>query len=82
VPTLVVFGDYIGKSAMWQAALESCRSYVEAINAAGGDATMMHLPAMGIAGNSHMVMQDRNSLQIAELLDRWIRQHVERRASR
>jgi pimeloyl-ACP methyl ester carboxylesterase len=82
VPTLVVFGDYITKSAMWQAALESCHRYVQAINAAAGDATMMHLPAMGIAGNSHMVMQDRNSLQIAELIDRWIRQHVERRASR
>ena len=79
VPTLVMFGDYIGKSTFWQRSLDSCNRYVQAINAAGGDATLMHLPAMGIVGNSHMVMQDKNSLQVAELIDRWIRQHVERK---
>ena len=26
---------------------------------AGGDAEMMHLPEIGIKGNSHMLMQDR-----------------------
>jgi hypothetical protein len=79
VPTLVMFGDYIDKSKFWQSSLNSCNRYVRAVNAAGGDATMMHLPAMGIGGNSHMVMQDKNSLQVAELIDRWIRQHVDRK---
>ena len=32
----------------------------------------MVLPEMGIHGNSHMLMQDRNSLQIADLLIAWI----------
>jgi pimeloyl-ACP methyl ester carboxylesterase len=79
VPTLVMYGDYIGKSTFWQRSVDSCNRYVQAINAAGGDATLMQLPAMGIVGNSHMVMQDKNSLQVAELIDRWIRQHVERK---
>ena len=32
----------------------------------------MLLPEMGIRGNSHMLMQDRNSLQIADLLLDWM----------
>ena len=38
---------------------------------------MMHLPAMGIKGNSHMLMQDRNSDQLADLVIAWIDRHVE-----
>lgn len=48
------------------------------VKAAGGDAVMMYLPQMGIKGNSHMLMQDRNSLQLADLLIDWIDTHVER----
>ena len=33
---------------------------------------MMHLPALGIKGNSHMLMQDKNSDQLADLVIRWI----------
>ena len=51
----------------------------EQLKKAGGDATMMHLPAMGIKGNSHMLMQDKNSDQIAELVIGWIDKHVESR---
>jgi hypothetical protein len=32
---------------------------------------------MGIKGNSHMLMQDRNSLQLADLIIEWIDRHVE-----
>jgi hypothetical protein len=38
---------------------------------------MMHLPKLGIKGNSHMLMQDRNNLQIADLILAWIDKHVE-----
>jgi len=30
------------------------------------------LPEIGINGNSHMLMMDRNSDQIAALIDRWL----------
>ena len=46
---------------------------------AGGDAMMMYLPKMGIKGNSHMLMQDRNSLQLADLIVDWIDRHVEKK---
>jgi hypothetical protein len=32
---------------------------------------------MGIRGNSHMLMQDKNNLQLADLILGWIDDHVE-----
>ena len=54
-----------------------CLSIVgEAIKKAGGTADWINLPDIGIKGNSHMLMQDRNSLQIADLLIDWIGKNV------
>jgi hypothetical protein len=36
----------------------------------------------GIRGNSHMIMQDKNSLQIADQILSWIDQHVSKRTGR
>ena len=47
------------------------------INAAGGDATMLHLPDVGLLGNSHILMQDKNNLQVASLILKWINKHAE-----
>ena len=86
IPTLMVFGDHLGDvaggPANWQASFESCQAYVKRVSAAGGDAEMMHLPALGIRGNSHMLMQDRNNLQVADLIAAWIDTHVERKGKR
>ena len=35
---------------------------MEAVNKAGGDMTFIALPSLGMKGNSHMFMQDRNNL--------------------
>jgi hypothetical protein len=82
IPILVVFGDHLGDvdppyNAFWPTALEGCNTFIARVNAAGGDATMFYLPQMGIRGNSHMLMQDKNSLQLANLLRRWISRHVD-----
>ena len=39
-------------------------------------AEMVVLPEIGIKGNSHMLMQDRNSLELADWLMRWIERNV------
>jgi hypothetical protein len=49
------------------------------VTAAGGDAQLMELPKQGIKGNSHMLMQDKNNLRLADLILAWIDQHVEKR---
>ncbi len=85
IPTLVVFGDHLAdvtKPLSWMNAFESCKTFVDQLAKAGGDAEMMHLPELGIKGNSHMLMQDKNSNQIADLLIAWIDHHVETRSKR
>lgn len=76
LPILVLFGDYVDLSPRWAPRLKMCREFVAAANAAGGKAELLVLPDMGIRGNSHMLMQDNNSLRIAALLAAWIERHV------
>jgi hypothetical protein len=49
------------------------------VKAAGGQAEMLDPSARGIRGNSHMIMQDRNNLQIADLILQWIDARVGKR---
>ena len=81
IPTLVVFGDHLEDiptyPKLWKERFDSCAEFVKQVNAAGGDATMMHLPKYGQFGNSHMLMQDKNNLQVADLILKWIDDHVE-----
>ena len=83
IPTLLMFGDHLGDvaggPANWQQSFETCKTFADQVNKAGGSATMMHLPALGIKGNSHMLMQDKNSDQLADLVIKWIDEHVEKR---
>ena len=86
IPTLVMFGDHLGDvqggPANWASSMESCQKFVKQVKDAGGDAELMHLPALGIRGNSHMLMQDRNSLDLADLLLKWTDTHVEKKGAR
>ncbi len=83
IPTLIMFGDHLddvkGGPANWTQSYASCNTFVEQLKKAGGDAEMIHLPALGIKGNSHMLMQDKNSDQLADLVIAWIDKHVEKR---
>ncbi len=45
------------------------RKLHERILELGGDSTWMNLPAMGIKGNSHMLMMDDNNDQIADMIN-------------
>jgi len=84
IPTLIMFGDHLGDvqaagPANWKASYEGCEKFVQQVKDAGGDGEMMSLPNLGIKGNSHMLMQDRNNLELADLLLAWIDRHVESR---
>lgn len=82
VPVLVVFGDHrdnptgLPTLPTWQARFEECQKLISRLRAAGGRAYMMDPTERGIRGNSHMIMQDRNSLQIADLILRWLGESV------
>ena len=86
IPILIVFSDHHGDApepfgSRWTTSMGQCRDFAAAIGKAGGDVTFMHLPEMGIHGNTHMFMLDKNNLQIADLLLGWIDTHVQRRAA-
>ena len=66
----------------WSAKLKSCREFAAAANAAGGLVEVASLPDLGIRGNSHMLMQDKNNLQLADLILDWIDKHVENKNAR
>ena len=72
MPILVLWGDYVDLAPRWSPRLKMCRDFVEAVNKAGGRAQNVVLPEIGMKGSSHMLMQDRNSLEIAGWLLNWI----------
>jgi pimeloyl-ACP methyl ester carboxylesterase len=74
VPTLMVFGDYTEGSSgpNGDERRNMCNQSATAINAAGGSAKFLYLPALGIKGNSHMLMMDKNNIQIADLIIGWL----------
>jgi hypothetical protein len=76
LPILVLFGDYVDLSPRWAPRLKACRAFVDAVDHAGGRAQLVLLPDEGIHGNTHMMMQDRNNLDVADWILRWIDTHV------
>ena len=82
LPVLVVFGDHrdtptgIGIRPSWQLSFEGCQALIARLKAAGGQAQMLSPSESGIRGNSHMIMQDKNNLQIADLILKWIDDRV------
>jgi pimeloyl-ACP methyl ester carboxylesterase len=86
VPLLVVFGDHrdnptgLPTLPTWQKRFEDCQALIGRIKSAGGQAQMLNPPERGIRGNSHMIMQDKNHLQIADLILQWIGERVSKRS--
>jgi hypothetical protein len=37
---------------------------------------LVRLPDVNIRGNGHMMMLEKNNLEIAGFLDRWVRQNI------
>src|SRR6201986_3786181 len=76
LPILVLWGDYVDEFPRWAPRLKNCRAFVAAANAAGGKSEMLVMTDIGIKGNTHMLIQDDNSLHIADILIYWIGKHV------
>jgi pimeloyl-ACP methyl ester carboxylesterase len=72
VPHLFIWGDYLDKQELWQRITPALTRWHEALRAAGVDSEWMDLPKMGITGNTHMLMMDTNSDQIAALAQAWM----------
>jgi pimeloyl-ACP methyl ester carboxylesterase len=72
VPILAVFGDYIEQDARWPKIRQNAYDFFDKIRAAGGKVDVVNLPQIGIRGNSHMLMMDKNSDQVAGVVQDWL----------
>ena len=72
-PILAVFGDFIEQDSRWPIIRGNDVKFYEQVKAAGGSADVINLPQIGIKGNSHMMMMDKNNMQIAEIMQNWLK---------
>lgn len=63
IPTLVVWGDYIDEHEAWP---EIARPFDNCA------AQIMRLPDVGIHGNSHFPMSDKNSDEVYKVIEKWL----------
>jgi pimeloyl-ACP methyl ester carboxylesterase len=72
VPVLMLFGDYVDEHPRWSTFKKIDAEYGNAVKAAGGTVDWINLPDIGIKGNSHMLMQDKNNAEIADVIQKWL----------
>jgi hypothetical protein len=79
LPIQLLFGDHISAEGnhwqrWWHKNLDRARLFVDTINRHGGDAQVVHLPEVGIHGNTHFPFADLNNHQIADLLSTFLQE--------
>ena len=79
IPIVIYYGDNFPVEPTtergqdnWRVRLAMARLWVDAINKRGGDARLVHLPEIGIKGNTHFLMSDLNNVQIADLVSKFL----------
>jgi pimeloyl-ACP methyl ester carboxylesterase len=71
-PVMMMYGDNVKDHARWAKIRQGGVDYASALKAAGGSVDIFDLPDMGLKGNSHMIMMDKNSDQVADLIQKWL----------
>lgn len=81
IPIVIYYGDNIPDQPCanpgqdgWRARLEMARLWRDAVNRHGGDVTLVHLPEIGIKGNTHFPFSDLNNIEIANLMSKWLKE--------
>jgi len=81
IPIIIYYGDNIPKTEsdnpgkeQWRIFLNIAEQFRDVVNANGGDVALVHLPEIGIYGNTHFPMSDLNNDKIAELMADWLKE--------
>jgi len=81
VPIIIYYGDFIPEKPSdssgadgWRARLAMARKWRDVVNRHGGDVRVVHLPEIGIKGNTHFPFSDLNNVEIADLMDNWLKE--------
>ena len=78
IPIVVYYGDNLPETDErpeiyeWTRRLHLMRRWAEMLNEHGGDVTVIHLPEVGMHGNTHFPMSDLNNKEVAELMFQWL----------
>ena len=79
IPIVIYYGDNIAAEPTnewnkdsWRVRLEMARMWADTVNRHGGDVTVVHLPEIGIKGNTHFLFADLNNVQIADITEEWL----------
>lgn len=79
IPIVIYYGDNIPEQPSknpgqdnWRVRLAMAELWADAVNRHGGDAAVVHLPEIGIHGNTHFPFSDLNNLEIADLMSSWL----------
>lgn len=78
IPIVVYYGDNLPETDErpeiyeWTRRLHLMRRWAEMLNKRGGDVTVIHLPEVGLHGNTHFPMSDLNNKEVAELMFQWL----------
>jgi len=68
----MLFGDHVDQHPRRSSFKKTDMAHGDAIEAAGGTVDWINLPDIGIKGNSHMLMQDKNNAEVAEVIQKWL----------
>jgi pimeloyl-ACP methyl ester carboxylesterase len=79
IPIIIYYGDNIPDKPsanpgqeQWRIFFEMAKRWRDVVNRHGGDVTVVHLPEIGIRGNTHFPMSDMNNLQIADQMSKFL----------
>lgn len=79
IPIVIYYGDNIPSQPTerrgednWRVRLAMAKLWVDVVNKHGGDSRLVHLPAIGIRGNTHFLFSDLNNVEIADQVSKFI----------
>lgn len=78
IPILICYGDNMPETDEypeqyeWTRRLHLMRIWAKMLNDLGGDVTVLHLPDVGLRGNTHFLMSDLNNVEVANLISEWL----------
>jgi hypothetical protein len=81
IPIQVVYGDNIPQTPIpdlvadgRRAQVVASKLFAAAIAKQGGNAEILHLPEVGLRGNSHFMFSDLNNAEVADQLSKFLRE--------
>lgn len=82
IPIIIFYGDNIPAEPSdiptqdaWRVRLEMAREWRDAVNGHGGNVTVVHLPEIGIEGNTHFPFSDLNNVEIADQVSMFLEEN-------